>query len=84
MNKFIKKSSQGTSNDKHMKVYPICGHEAIMTSGNLGRPNGHGYPDRTWYEVSCSYCDIMPKVGTIDMWNENCDEVEELLSWRNK
>lgn len=46
MNKFIKKSSQGTSNDKHMKVCPIC--------------------------------------GTIDMWNENCDEVEELLSWRNK
>lgn len=95
MNKFIKKNSQGTNNNKHMRVCPICGHEAIMSSGALWSTDGDGYPDHTWYEVECSYCEVMPKAETddiydnensvkasdraIDMWNKNCKAVEELL-----
>ena len=99
MNKFIKKNSQGTNNKKHMRRCPICGHQAIMTSHDMGRPNGHGYPGYTAYVVECSYCEIMPKATAddvydnensvkapdrvIDTWNENCKEVAELLEWRN-
>ena len=100
MNKFIKSDYKEQGPKKPLKVCPICGHTPILTSGDMGRPNGHGYPGCTFYRLECSYCDIMPEASTDDIWddskdtpasvrvydewNKNCEEVEALLSWRDK
>lgn len=75
---------------------PICGSMPLLSSADMGRPGGHGYPGCIAYTLNCdcghmrgSSADTVysknseeAKAKAVKAWNKEVEEVEQLLKHR--
>jgi len=58
-----------------IKRCSICGSEPKLTSADMGRGNGHGYPGSTEYDLKCPKCEMI-KVSTCDIYDGRDGDTE--------
>lgn len=79
----------------NLKKCPICGSSPLLSTQDMGEPNGRGYPGNYAFWFYCPFCgkvegrfsdtvytDTKQECieAAVKSWNEEVDKIEELLS----
>ena len=78
----------------NLKTCPICGSAPLLSTDDMGKPNGRGYPGNFCYYFYCPFCGKLEGDGFTTVytktkgecieeaaasWNEEVDKMKSIL-----
>ena len=82
----------------NLKTCPICGSNPLLSTDDMGQPNGRGYPGEFSYYFYCPFCQKLEGNGfttiytktkecikkAAESWNEEVDKIKTFLIKENR
>lgn len=83
----------------NLKPCPICGSSPLLSTEDMGQPNGRGYPGDFMYYFYCPFCQKLEGDGfttvyiptqkecitkAAESWNEEVNKIRNFLNYKEE